>query len=115
MINDWVFDKRVKLNTQVIKIGLWDIQGAIHLDSHHCDFFEPIPLTEEILKKNGFVSCSNNRYMNMSNGVDIIFRKNYIRVCVGSNKIDIRNKGVHSFQQILRLLDKRELADNFKI
>ena len=45
MIGDWVYDNELKRNGKVAKI---DYDGED-------DIIEPIPITEEILKKNGFV------------------------------------------------------------
>lgn len=76
---------------------------------------QPVPLTEEILEKNGWelsLSCEfythkSNRNLKLSNllGVPSIS-------CFG--KISILHY-VHEFQHVLRLCGLNELADNFKL
>jgi hypothetical protein len=56
MIGDWVYDTVLKCNTQVEMLSLSGIRGDCHDNIWNENTFEPIPLTPEILEKNGFVA-----------------------------------------------------------
>jgi len=54
MIGDWVYDTILKGNTKVEILSLSGIRGDYHDNVWNEKTFEPIPLTKEILKKNGW-------------------------------------------------------------
>lgn len=79
----------------------------------------PIPLTAEILEKNGFVQGNQYWYL-PNNGGPIEFSidddwecgKHYFGVCCGK---PFSLNYVHELQHALRLCGLNELADNFKV
>lgn len=124
MIGDWVRMRRC------------DIQNATFYTSQvlclHKDGFleyEPIPLTEKILKANGFEvsysSCYQEKYSlfvnNEEDCVEYKFSKrtkdfNRLMVFIkGGEAVNIHALHVHELQHALRLCGLTELADNFKI
>lgn len=54
MVGDWVYDTILKGNTKVEILSLSGIRGDYHDNVWDEKTFESIPLTEEILVKNGF-------------------------------------------------------------
>ena len=54
MIGDWVYDTILKGNTKVEMLSLSGIRGEFHEKVWNENTFEPIPLTPEILDKNGW-------------------------------------------------------------
>ena len=84
---------------------------------------KPIPLTSEILEKNGFAKVNTQRYeWTGSNGyyVNVNPQKKmwHINGANGSNVNQyflIVGFNVHRFQQALRLCGLIDLADNFKV
>lgn len=80
------------------------------------DIFEPIPLTPEILEKNGFEQNENVKGYQYPND-DIIFcLEELSRVFIFNGVYnDICIFYVHELQHILRICGLTELADNFKI
>ena len=81
---------------------------------------EPIPLTPEILEKNGFIKVNSQRYDYGYPDTDC-----YIKVNPKKNMIHTNGRNansnlyshsfVHELQRALRLCGLNELADNFKI
>lgn len=55
MIGDWVYDTILKGNTRVNILSLSGIRGDFHENVWNEKTFEPIPITPEILEKNGFI------------------------------------------------------------
>ena len=99
---------------------------------------EPVPLTEDILKLNGFVlDIRNGRYYCHVNGDDVWVRlpKEYamypyvdiiysslvhcpedVTEVSHSNEVQFPEKAyVHQFQQVLRICGLNDLADNLKL
>lgn len=76
------------------------------------DDIEPIPLTAEILKKNGFKNerFRNEYYIYGTNFYVVAFDNTY---SFQSSDMDL--KYVHELQHALRLCGLNELANNFKI
>lgn len=140
-LGDYVFIKSPSGDTTLIKIA------AIHqkkvgyhstpnkLNWVRIGLLEPIPLTSEILEKNGFnkvpqPDCSNPyhwEFKEYEEGTDESFYciKAYnnffrgMRITI-ENYVDCNNFGkqvehFHELQQALRLCDLDELADNLKI
>lgn len=130
MIDDWVFNKHHK---KYIQITPYDFFNHAHLPSGEKYFvgepkvisgrdFEPIPLTSEILKKNGFelrdgffyhrIDDKPHHYdFKLENG-GVFTSEGYTLQC-GIYHLTIRY--VHELQHTLRLCGLNELADNFKV
>ena len=107
MIGDWV-KSRTGMNVKIV--------GISH--DYPC-VYEPIPLTAEILEKNGFVFRENNDIMcgeyylhNQSTFAIKMFNGYLVGMCMGE---DLEFHYVHELQHALRLCGLNELADNFKI
>ena len=127
MIGDWVgvFDDEgiIKDCRQVD----WVRTGEIGMRYHKVwaiGCIEPIPLTAEILEKNGFV-LRGKTYILKWRGADIHWRKTdgYASITAPNN---LKFEGwysisngyfcyVHILQHALRLCGLDELADNFKV
>lgn len=137
MVGDWLQDEN-QFPMQVRIVG----EDYLYADfeGNEGDMWEfddkiespyPIPLTEEILKKNGF-------FQKLINSKNFEFRVNekvYLRYNLDSHKFNkmciieykkfdkiaqqilflCRCKYVHELQQALRLAMLNEIADNFKI
>lgn len=74
-IGDWVMNGEAyqvqwieRENVGLIKHTGTEEEGSIHLTAVPLSFIEPIPLTPEILEKNGFVKSSECRWSNPSIG-----------------------------------------------
>lgn len=78
---------------------------------------EPIPLTEEILKANGWKwrskGCIRSMRLFDEEGHSIMTLTYGKLMSIGGHEIEIEY--VHQLQQALRLCGLTELADNFKI
>ena len=123
MIGDWVTLNGVDYKWQ------WT-----HHDFTASEFntLEPIPLTAEILEKNGFHtnydhtllgSCIYRRMCGKYNEYEVIVRmlNGWIKIKSHDDRvtdilvIDIQPRFVHQLQHALRLCGLAEFADNFKI
>ena len=81
---------------------------------------QPIPLTPEILEKNGFIKVNSQRYDYGNPDTDC-----YVKVNPKKNMIHVNGRNansnlyshsfVHELQRALRLCGLNELADNFKV
>lgn len=127
MIGDWVrvSERDIVGNYQVQEIKYNGGYGVVvdqiyfyFMWGHH---IQPIPLTEEILKANGFV-FKNDEYAYLDlYGVIISFNNNTtLRIVDYRNAVDILSVSkkkwyVHELQHALRLCGLHELADNFKL
>ena len=90
MIGDWVYDTILKGNTKVETLSSSGIKGDFHENVCDENTFEPIPLTPEILEKNGF----------SRNGLDIaLFDRKGGDDFVGASNLQC----VHELQHALRL------------
>ena len=133
MIGDWVGrvfdDKRIDYR-QVDWIRTGEI-GMRYQKVWAIGCIEPIPLTAEILEKNGFersVVIPSNFYRNIDNE-RLIFSPHSSCYGLGyvhwdeSNDADIMHRlevqqpimYIHQMQHALRLFGLNELADNFKV
>ena len=103
MIGDWIFygDKSVK----VLQLS----------ENSKYDWVKPIPLTPEILKKNGWKETEYcYEYRDYKNTIQCCLPDMIGRI----NGVEIENfkcEYVHQYQHLLRLCGLHELADNFKI
>lgn len=89
-----------------------------HEDIEYADDLEPIPLTEDILKANGFNILYTNTTLLVEYDGYVVLTRNikdsaYNFASYGHYKINIMY--VHEFQHVLRLCGLKELADNFKV
>lgn len=129
-LGDYVFIKSLSGDTALIKIA------AIHqkkvgyhntpnkLNWVRISLLEPIPLTAEILEKNGFKHCATEEdcdYFDNREG-DLYYCLNrtadgYMSCIDVTHSFTISGliKYVHELQHILRLCGLDELADNLKI
>ena len=120
MIGDWVSIK--PLSAYIYTRRKIKIQDFANL--HKMDFV-PIPLTPEILKKNGFCFVkSSDRdtvwngwwiYKNLELGTCCLDREGNWPCCINIVDSNIECKYVHQLQHALRLCELDELADNFKL
>lgn len=123
------------MNAKELMIGDWvnhlnnpqRIKGAV--DFTFAKDFEPIPLTAEILEKNGFVKVkrewSSYWYLDFDETIHIeITDKKILNVWMDYDGNDYDQYSdycmpvpeyVHELQHALRLCGLTELADNFKI
>ena len=119
MINDWVSDKYGYL-MQITVIGdgyvsFEDDEGNLCQLDDKCNQPEPIPLTYEILKKNGWKDAEFwCEYQEGNNSIQACLPDMRGRI----NGIEIEHfkcEYVHQYQHLLRLCGLDELADNFRI
>lgn len=136
-IFDWVFNKHHK---KYIQITPYDFFNHAHLPSGEKYFvgelkvisgrdFEPIPLTAEILERNGFVikkkwaqkgNFGDNPLIMWHYDDDIITRdfKHELEIHqndTGKVHIRVQCDYVHELQNALRLCGQAELANDFKV
>lgn len=126
MIGDWVrnalLDEVFKMNTTSMRNMCWDEDNGTARYT-----IEPIPLTEEILKKNGFKFDGCFWCYHKSD-----FERVMIRFC-SEDEDDMNERAynfyvnhwvidenyridyVHELQRALRLCGLNDLADNFKV
>ena len=124
MIGDWVKIKGHLDYDKVQEIARdesmqWYISFACSATLFRAYEFEPIPLTPEILEKNGFVFRGDNSTMygeyylhNQSTFAIKMFNGYLVGMCMGE---DLEFHYVHEFQHALRLCGLDKLADNFKV
>lgn len=115
MIGDWVISE-IEEAGRITELGRdWIValtygnnNNAVTDELRH---LQPIPLTSEILKKNGFC-YDDSPFVQGWCGYGLLIYNG--RVTAGQN-VSMVCQYVHQLQHILRLCDKNELADNFKI
>lgn len=117
-IGDWVYDNMLKGYGKIEVLTPFAVQCDIHTDTHHMDFFQPIPLTEEILKANGF-RTEEFEYGEVGwypkEGCTYITQYPHKNPMFALEGTDIDLEYVHQLQQALRLCGLNDLADNFKL
>ena len=116
MIGDWVQDTcgnpiQVKELLGDGINGEWDCAECYGVEAVYDDI-KPIPLTPEILEKNGWWYYMDDMWQHEEVGFYIEKWNERFR-CYDIN--DIKLDSVHQLQQTLRLCGLNELADNFKI
>ena len=87
---------------------------------HSEDKIEGIPITPEILEKNGFIKVNSQRYdygyPDTDCYVKVNPKKNMIHVNGRNANINLYSHSfIHELQRALRLCGLNELADNFKV
>lgn len=113
MIGDWVYDTILKGNTKVEMLSLSGIKGDFHENVCDENTFEPIPLTPEILEKNGFGFIKNDNTKSVWNGW-WIYKDLELGVCcldriqnwpcfINIDDANIKCEYVHQLQHALRL------------
>lgn len=116
MIGDWVY-MRLKSKEKYYTERVFSISDAEFLD------YIPIPLTNDILNKNGFEefgAFGMCRLKVESEQKTICANGTYIEVYSNSNhesmlRLHSTHFTVHELQHALRLCGLNELADNFKV
>ena len=126
MVGDWCCDKH-GFPMRVTNVG--DDYAYATFEGNEGDPWEfddkddqpqPIPLTPEILEKNGFIKVNSQRYDYGYPDTDC-----YVKVNPKKNMIHVNGRNansnlyshsfVHELQRALRLCGLNELADNFKV
>ena len=115
MVGDWVYDTILQSNAKIQAIQPLTIRCDIHTEHHlYCEF-NPIRLTPEILKKNGWKDAEFwCEYQDGNNTIQSCPPDMRGRI----NGIEIEHfkcEYVHQYQHLLRLCGLNELADNFKV
>lgn len=135
MVGDWVIDKRNILR-HIIAVGknyalsiFEDKEARICFNDENVELL-PIPLTKEILEKNGWEAHTHflptlyeESYLVKNNGnIHIEWKEGFLRVWFDFNPNDcvyadmfMPCKYVHKLQQALRLIELKDEANNFKI
>lgn len=125
MIGDWVLWKNrnvqiVRTCALVYSFGHTDVWLAHcnddnNIECHDLSKISPIPLTYEILKKNGWKDAEFwCEYQEDNNSIQACLPDMRGRI----NGIEIEHfkcEYVHQYQHLLRLCGLNELADNFKV
>lgn len=104
MMGDWVYHSEDGFT----QIGQRDFHDHT---KEYWNKFSPIPLTAEILEKNGFKNI-DKLGAERCNGFNIYFKDGD---GFSFNEHYFSLHYVHEFQHALRLCRLRELADNFKV
>lgn len=126
MIKDWVLWKNryvqiARISGIVYSFGHIDILLA-HcndvgdgIETHDISKISPIPLTTEILEKNGWVRTEYcHEYHDGKNIIQS--RLPYMWISINGINIEaFKCEYVHQYQHLLRLFGLNELANNFKI
>ena len=125
-IGDWIQDKN-GFQWQITGVGdnyayatFEDNEGDPWEFNDKDDQPEGIPITPEILERNGFIKVNSQRYDYGSPDTDC-----YVKVNPKKNMIHVNGRNansnlyshsfVHELQRALRLCGLNELADNFKV
>lgn len=120
MIGDWVlYDDRIVHILDVMENYIYELKDGYK----PVNLAEPIPLTPEILEKNGFSDRGKAGWQNPDYDATYYldkytFAKNVYK-CTIDDSVDVdlihNIKYVHELQHALRICGLNELADNFKI
>ena len=129
MIGDWVETGHLVYN-KVQEIARdndmqWYISFACGITLFRMYEFGPVPLTPEILEKNGFVFVKSSDkdtvwngwwiYENLELGTCCLDREGNWPCCINITDSNVPCEYVHQLQHALRLCGLNEVADNFKI
>lgn len=119
MLGDWV--SALGKNCRITSIDKYDAKVCTDPEDElfFLDDIYPIPLTPEILEKNGFVFRADNDTMygeyylhNQSTFAIKMFNGYLVGMCMSE---DLEFHYVHELQHALRLCGLGDLADNFKV
>ena len=113
MVGDWVYNTHNQKPEQVCEI-LERMVMLDYNDMYEYDEIEPIPLTPEILEKNGFIHYTDF-YMWKEESLEPIHLDNYDedgwRLRINCDNIPCECKYVHQLQHALRLCGiKKEIV-----
>ena len=121
MIGDWVISNKRRKNEIVKVVSIEGGTNCCWLDADcfsglvACEDLSSIPLTPEILEKNGWKEAEYwHEYQDGENIIQCCLPDMRGRI----NGIEIENfkcEYVHQYQHLLRLCGLDEIADNFKI
>lgn len=110
MINDWVmYNPNVFIEDEYEPTKEWfptQINGGEDIDLAIEDCYTPIPLTPEILEKNGFKYMTDLWYIQTKElkPIQIVFKEtNVITLSINCTPVPINLKHVHQLQHALRL------------
>ena len=111
MIGDWVYNSYHKKNIKWNYSEMFCPNGIPVIGRD----LEPIPLTPEILKKNGWKEAEY--WLEYQDGENTIqfSHPNMLGMINGVFIEHFKCEYVHQYQHLLRLCGLNELADNFKI
>ena len=119
MINDWVYryDKPIQVTDGIYRDKIYTKDYFDIVETK----LNPIPLTEEILRSNGFEAETHNNELfrhKLHRHIlcwvsDATYRVNVVEL--GNNHLEGKWFYVHEFQHALRLCGLNDLADNFKV
>lgn len=110
-------EKHVVKVTQIQKEGVRDRYNVFHEN----DWIEPIPLTAEMLVKNGFKGIGLYVYTDLDTkitwtGITKMLTLKTIDIeTVSAFKVECKCEYVHELQHALRLVGLNEVADNLKV
>lgn len=125
MLGDWV--SALGKNCCITSIDKYDAKVGTDPEDElfFLDDIYPIPLTPEILEKNGFCFVKSSRrhsvwngywlYKDLELGTCCLDRENNWPCFFNTDDMNIECEYVHQLQHILRLCKLGDLADNFKI
>ena len=121
MIGDYVMTSRnevikvesISTKRQHRKVGYHHSGDICHIKYVRQGQIEPIPLTEEILKKNGYVENKGAWWLKS----DLFTLNEFIKggYCSSAFHEQVIINYVHELQHALRLCGLNDMADNFKI
>ena len=118
MIGDWVYDTFLKCNTQVEILSLSGIRGDCNDNIWNEKTFLPIPLTAEILEKNGFEEKTESNpfvyylfkdgdnSVSLEHTYDTTDKEDYWACSIGNRLCDVCTISmhyIHELQHALRL------------
>lgn len=108
MVGDYVIRKNI-LKEILIVIAIDSIRNVVYLDldglgiTEKIENIEPIPLTAEILEKNGFQQISTNKYVSGTVTIAIFVEEFLITIKSLGARVMITIKYIHELQHALQL------------
>lgn len=120
MVDDWVYMSENDIPRRITDIGRFDLISSYGI-SCYVDNIHPIPITPEILEKNGFVQnprsksrrsyqiCNSDVYISWWRGrLNILFKP---FIGHSTNHVNVDGKYVHDLQHALRICGiKKEIV-----
>ena len=116
-VGDWVYNTHNRQNEQIAEIDSGLVMLAYN-DLYEYDEIEPIPLTPEILEKNGFKLRDGFLYHRVDDNphqYDFKLKNGSDGYILEYNTYHLIIRYVHRLQRVLRLCSLNDLADNFKV
>lgn len=116
MISDWVYEGTshpIRIRQNYGTSIRYDEDDYSHEVEESC--LSPIPLTAEILEKNGFAVKSMIARIWSDYIIEYEFRANTISITNGINTLFLKVTNVHELQRALRCCGLSGVADNFKV